>query len=338
MTGASDDATLTAMLAAVERAPALYRPSRYWQRLNRDHLASLASPEGFAHFKRTLNESYFQFGLYAFPRALLTIVGRWMTHHDVRALTARFERPTRARFAPLLAPATALFAEAVATLRGGDSLWDLEEPAVGDPMVVRWGRRRTTQDICHSVEEYLAMRNALADRRLARVGELGAGYGRVAWTWLHLDRSTQYYVIDIPPALYVSQRYLGEVLPDVPTFRFRPFASYGEVAAEISAARLVFLMPHQLELLPDRHLDLMLTISTLHEMRHEQIVNYLRLVDAKCASAFYLKQWRSWRNPVDGIEVARGDYVMPSGWTIVFDRKPLLPREFFEALYVRTVA
>lgn len=126
------------------------------------------------------------------------------------------------------------------------------------------------------------------------------------------------------------------MLPDVPTFRFRPFTRFVDVADELVSARLAFLLPHQLELLPDRHFDLILTISTLHEMRREQIRNYLRLVDRKAAHAFYVKQWRRWRNPADGIEVTRRDYDMPAGWVASFDRRPLLPREFFEALYVRT--
>jgi putative sugar O-methyltransferase len=334
MTGAADP-VLDAMLEDAAQTDPLYRPSRFWEGLNQQHLATLSSADGFAHFKRTLNERYFQFGFYAFPRAFPALLARQLRRPDPRVATARFERPTRARFASLLAPSIALYADAVATLRGGELLWTLDEPALGDPVVVRWGSRRTTQDLAHSVEEYLAVRNALPDRSFERVVELGAGYGRVAWVWLRTSPRARYVIVDIPPALYVAQRYLTSVLPDIPMFRYRPFARYAEVASEFERARLAFLLPHQLALLPAGHFDLFLTISTLHEMRPEQIANYLRLVDEKCAGAFYLKQWRSWRNPTDDVIVARDRYVMPPRWSLAFDRTPLLPREFFEALYVR---
>lgn len=328
-------ADLAAMFAELDRADPLYRPSRYWEELNVEHIRTLITPEGYARFKRTLNDSYFQFGFYAFPRALAGLVWRWTRRRDCSVLGARFERPTRAKYHALLAPALALYAEAVASLPGGELLRALNEPSVGDPLVVRYGRWRTTQDLCHSVEELCAVRSALPAPAPRTVAELGAGYGRLAFAWLSTDPAVSYYVIDIPPALFLAQRYLTEVLAGVPTFRFRPFARFADVAAELLAARLVFLEPHQLTLLPDRHFDLMLTISTLPEMRRDQVQNYLRLVDLKSARAFYLKQWRRWRNPVDDVETAMEDYRLPPSWTLRFRRPPLLPREFFEALYVR---
>lgn len=198
------DPVLEEMFQELSAADPLYRPSLYWQQLNRSHLAALTSPGGFAHFKRTLNESYFQFGFYAFPRALATLSLRWLRHRDLRVVTAGFETPTSARFACLLALGTALYAEAVASLPNGDLLRTLDEPAVGDPIVVRWGTKRTTQDLCHSVEEYLAIRQALRDLPFRRVAEIGAGYGRDAWVWLKTDPTVRYFIVDIPPALYVS--------------------------------------------------------------------------------------------------------------------------------------
>ena len=127
-------------------------------------------------------------------------------------------------------------------------------------------------------------------------------------------------------------------MPELRTFRFRPFDSYSGVAAEMEQAQLVFIEPHQLPLVPDRHFDAMLTISTLQEMRPEQIARYLELMDQKTAGAIYLKQWRRWRNPVDDVVVAMGDYRLPDEWEPILSRSPIMPREFFEALYLRRPA
>jgi putative sugar O-methyltransferase len=325
------------MFAELERADPVYRPSAFWEQLNAAHLDALTQGGGFAHFKRTLNDTYFQFGFYAFPRALPLLLWQWARHVDPSVLGARFDPPAAVRFGRLLAPSIALYAEAVARAPHGALLRELEEPPLGDPIVVRYGHRSVTQDLCHSVDERASIVGGVAGRHpLRRVAELGAGYGRLAYVWLRADAHAQYSIVDIPPALYVSQRYLTTVLPEMPAFHFRPFERYADVADEMAAARLVFLEPHQLELLPDRQFDVSITISTLQEMRPEQIAKYLALLDAKTASAIYLKQWRRWRNTVDDVVVSMADYGLPAGWGEVFNRRPLVPREFFEALYVRT--
>src|SRR5439155_24062903 len=141
----------------------------------------------------------------------------------------------------------------------GALLRNLEEPVLGDPIIVRYGRRRVAQDLCHSVEERASIIGGVRGRHaLQRIAELGAGYGRLAYVWLRGDPTAQYTLIDIPPALYVSQRYLTTVLPELPAFRFRSFDRYSDVANEMAAARLVFLEPQQLSLLPDRHFDAMI--------------------------------------------------------------------------------
>lgn len=104
---------------------------------------------------------------------------------------------------------------------------------------------------------------------------------------------------------------------------------------EMAAARLVFLEPHQLRLLPDQHFDATITISALQEMRPEQVASDLALLVAKTAGAIYLKQWRRWRNPVDDVVLSMDDYRLPGGWDRVFSLRPLVPRAFFEALYLR---
>jgi putative sugar O-methyltransferase len=325
------------MFAALDHADALYRPSAFWQRLNAEHLRALVDGTGFAQFKRTLNETYFQFGFYAFPRALPILLSHWARHLDLSVFGARFDPPAAVRFGRLLAPSVALYAETVAGTPHGGLLHELEEPTLGDPIVVRYGRRRVTQDLCHSVEERASIIAGVGEHHaLQRIAELGAGYGRLAYVWLRADPTAQYTLIDIPPALYVSQRYLTTVLPELPAFRFRPFDRYADVASEMSAARLVFLEPQQLPLLPDRYFDATITISTLQEMRPEQIENYLALLVAKTAGAIYLKQWRRWRNPDDDVLIAMDDYRLPNGWDPIFSRRPLIPRTFFETLYLRS--
>ena len=88
------------------------------------------------------------------------------------------------------------------------------------------------------------------------------------------------------------------------------------------------LEPQQLEKLPDEYADLMLTVSTLHEMRADQILHYLRVVDRLCGGAFYSKQWRRFYNDLDDITPTRETYPIPLRWSLVFERSALVPRTF----------
>ena len=48
-----------------------------------------------------------------------------------------------------------------------------------------------------------------------RVIELGAGHGRVANVILHAVANVQVVIVDIPPALYVSQWYLSNLFQSI---------------------------------------------------------------------------------------------------------------------------
>jgi putative sugar O-methyltransferase len=324
-------------LAALRAAAPIHQPSRFWEELSANHVAILSSPDGYAHFKRSLNYQYFQFGLTASRFPLLSLAARWLRRPDPRVLGARFDGPM-SRLPKLvdrllLPVPLALYASAVARLPRGGLLATLAEPAIGDPVVIRFGDLRLTEDLCHSVEERASILEGLEDRPPRRVLELGAGYGRFAYVLMQAQPGTKYTIVDIPPALYVSQRYLTDALPDRRVFRFRPFADHASVADEMAAADVVFLEPQQLELLPDRSFDLGVTISTLHEMRTDQISHYIRELDRLCG-AVYTKQWRRFHNQRDGVVISATDYPIPERWHPVFHRSPIFPRTFFEALYL----
>jgi hypothetical protein len=130
----------------------------------------------------------------------------------------------------------------------------------------------------------------------------------------------RYIVVDIPPALYISQRYLAGQFPDRKVFRFRNFCDYSEVMDEFHESQIAFLLPGQLELLPDRTADLFLAIDSLHEMRPEQIEYYFDLIDRLTGRFFYFKCWKNTKIPYDNITLTEGDYPVRPHWFKVFWR------------------
>ncbi len=330
---------LEEMLAEMRDAPRIVQPSAFWEAWNEEHMRLLADA-GFARFKQTINRNYFNW----MPRSPLDdqflVVARDGLRRagSLRSMAARLDDPAdmallpRASHRRTHAIFLALLWEYVNDRDANRLLERLQEPVLGCPIVVRHRGRRISQDLCNSVHELGSMLEH-RHRRVETVIELGGGYGRLAWTLLQAFPRTRYVLVDIPPALAVAQRYLTELLPEVRTFAFRRFDDPRAVASDIAAAQLVFLTPNQLAGLPSLDADLFVNISSLHEMRIEQIDFYLREVDRHCSGTFYTKQWKSSTNPFDGVVIERDDYPIPRRWAPIYSRDHAIQTGFFEALY-----
>ena len=334
------------MRSEVEAGPEIYRPSRFWTRLNQLHDEQLAN-SGIERFKRTVNQSYFNWRLGIRDPQVLSLA-RWLVRHPHPAIvSARVEDwrgfETQDRTNPLsLRRRRWLYEMAVAALwevaRDRDRLGllaELEEPELGLPVTVRYRGRRISQDLANSAMELYPIAEAQGSDRPGSAGvlELGAGYGRLAWLFLAAFPGLRYFIVDIPPALAIAQDYLTTLFPDRPTFRFRRFSDYRDVAAEIDAAQIGFLTPNQLEAAPAWHAGTFINISSLGEMRPDQIETYTALIGRHTDGIFYSKQWKVSPNPADGVTIAQSDYPVLPGWVQLYSRPHPIQTKFFEAAY-----
>jgi putative sugar O-methyltransferase len=336
------------MLEEMRSAPEIVRPSAYWTYLNELNVDQLAAT-GFAEFKRTVNQNYFNF----LPTGLgseqfRAVLKAWLAHPSTAVFGARVLDPghledyARRRNPLRFRHRRAGYAAFVAMLweharrRDTRGLLDrLEEPELGHPLVVRHRGRRISQDLCNSVLEATSVLDAIPGGAVGGNGvlELGAGYGRLAWVFLEAFPDLRYFVVDIPPALAVAQEYLTRLFPGRPAFRFRRFSKYADVRAEMEDARIGFLTPNQLDLVPPWGAGLFVNVSSLHEMRPDQIAHYLGKVGEHCSGHFYSKQWERSTNPYDRVVIRREDYPIPAAWETVFLRRHPVQTLFFEALY-----
>jgi putative sugar O-methyltransferase len=339
---------LDAMFDEMRRAPAIVRPSVFWESLNERNVRQLRE-DGFESFKQTVNRNYFQF-LPADPRneQFQAVLRSWLKRPTPRPFGARFTDRSR-----LGAPSDGIRSRALARYKGSlyrlyvALLWDyvhgrdrlglldrLEEPELGRPISFNYRGRRISEDLCNSVLEATSVAEALPappDRDV--VVELGSGYGRLAWVFLEAFPRIRYVLVDIPPALAIAEEYLSRLFPDRTVFRFRHFDAHEQVAAELEQAEIAFLTPNQLDIVAPLEAGLFLNVSSLHEMRPEQIAHYLGRIGTHCRGHFYSKQWLRSVNPDDGVVIHREDYPIPSDWTPVFDRVHPVQTQFFEALY-----
>jgi len=329
-------ATLERMFAALDKGDEVFRPSAFWQTINARNVADLRE-SGLDNFKRTLARTYFTFTFFT-DSAQFRFLARRTKLRDwpavlSGALSLRDDQLSLPSLASLSILTKMLW---LYTLRrdSGALLQNISEPAYGSPFDIRVAGKLVSQDLANSVLEFQSICSDMAPGfEPRRVVELGAGYGRNAFVFLNVFPKLKYAIVDIPPALYVSQQYLRAVFEGEKIFAFREFENYAEIAEEYEASRLAFLLPHQARLLPAKSCDVFVNISSLHEMLPKQIAAYLELVDRLTSGWFYMKQWKASRNIFDGVVIREDDYPIPQTWRQVYKRPAAVQTKFFEALY-----
>jgi putative sugar O-methyltransferase len=327
---------LQAMFADLQQGPPEVQPSKYWVELNRSDESQLLAV-GFANFKRTVARHYFTWTqIWPWDSQLRFLMSQLPVSVTCANILRTF-RPIKHQHIPV--------PQSLALNFLSHMLWDyasrtcpflnqLAEPEIGNPPRLLRNGRLISQDLANSALEAQSILAGLPGTSgVKRVAELGAGYGRNAQVLLSLLPNVRYVVIDIPPALYVSQRYLSSVFPTRKVFTWRPFESYAEIKDEFEQADLAFVLPSQIELLPDAYFDLFVNVSSLHEMRLEQIRYFFtqirRLV--RDQGWFYLKAWKVSRIPFENIVIRQEEYPLAE-WRILFERQAMVQTRFFEAL------
>lgn len=318
------------MAADMETAPEVVQPSKYWQDLNRRHFERMTS-QGIDSFKRTLAKDYFTWmrvlpwdpqirfllGNLPLSAILRAVIGTFQKHEHIplaESMALNFLTRLLWQYAERLAPS---------------ELSKLEEPQFGNPPRIIHKGRLISQDLANSVLEHQSI------QKVARgtICELGGGYGRNAYVTASLARIGKYIMVDIPPAIGVAQRYLTTAFPDKKHFWHRSFDDFESVRAEFESADFAYLTPHQLSLLPQGSVDLFVNISSLHEMRHDQIAYYIGEIRRvlKSGGHFYLKAWKESHIPFENIIVREEDYPL-DGFHEIYRRTPRVQTAFFETL------
>ena len=202
-----------------------------------------------------------------------------------------------------------LYAEA----HGDQRVLALGEPALGNPPPVLWRGKLVSQDLANCALEAEAIVRALDGRTPTSILEIGAGYGRTAYSLLGLFPEASYTIVDIEPALTLSRFYLTTLYPG----RDVRYVDAGQGVLDVDAG-----------------IDLAVSISSLHEMTPEQVSSHLLLLDEVVVDGVvFLKQWESWHNPVDDVLMEFDRYPIPAAWSLVFREPSPVQTRFAQAAW-----
>jgi SAM-dependent methyltransferase len=332
---------IAGMFLALAKGEPLARPSRYWEELNKMNLAQL-SAHGYENFKRTIALNYFTWvRILPWDSQIIFLCKNLSLSAIFRAIWKAFGISTQRYFSTIDVVQSfsygllgSLLWEYVLRLSFAEALLALREPPEGNPpFLYPRPDMRVSQDLANSLLEYDSLQSAI--RAPGTILELGAGYGRNAFVIMKLHPKVKYVLVDIPPALWIAERYLSTIFPEKRVFRYRDFEKFEDVADEYERAEIAFLLSSQLAALPIDSVDLVINISSLHEMRGDQVAYYMERFDhvLKAGGHLYIKQWKEAKVLFEGVTLVEADYPIPPAWVTITNRTARVQTRFFEALY-----
>ncbi|WP_049660381.1 putative sugar O-methyltransferase [Kitasatospora sp. MY 5-36] len=142
---------------------------------------------------------------------------------------------------------------------------------LGSPITVTHDGDRVCMDYLLAVHELdFISRHLPLDG--ARVLEIGAGYGRTCHAIFANHRVEEYCIVDLARVLSLSRAYLGRVLApeDFARVRFVPVDDTDDLDRALGGSRF----------------ELCLNIDSFAEMPPGTVLNYLDLVDRRCAALY----------------------------------------------------
>lgn len=335
-------------------------PSRFWSKHLKHHLEMLKT-QGIENFKRTVGHHYINFmSLDVHFDQFQSALRLWRFHNSKRPLNVVSRRPgaddgfkysgeadyrlSRSEFWSAYVFMTALLYEYALLDDDIGILRLISERRIGNPLDIYLphpmacdshdGQNSSfliSQDISHISRELNYMSRLGVDFTGKRILEIGAGYGRLCEPILLLG-ANQYVIVDISPALIISEFYLRNVLPaDRRVFGYRDFDSWTSVEEEFLSSDVVFLSAHQIKFIPSEYFDLSINILSIMEMSRRSQTFYHNEIARVTRGYFYSKQYLRQENNDDIQVTTRDSYSYPGEFSLIdFRLDPAFSRVYQE--------
>jgi putative sugar O-methyltransferase len=298
-----DFPALDAMVRDMGNADELYRPGNYWQ-VYFDRFYPILRSEGLAKFRASGQPTYRSMGvsgkpfileddLSAFwfsdlPAIKRAILGLLVHTGIYRKLNSRSIGALHDTF---VAFENVLFQLALQ----GDTEWEIlriQDSGEGAPRDLFHPHGHPgvgyTISFLRNFLEYRWAKRFVDFGSVATILEIGGGYGAQAEVLLKLYPSiTKYILCDIPPQLYIQERYLEAVFPGKVT-GFMETRSL-ETIDLAATKRILIIAPWQLPRLRST-VDLFWNSASFQEMEPPIVENYARLVTKLGTRYVYLKE------------------------------------------------
>ena len=172
-----------------------------------------------------------------------------------------------------------------------------------------------------------------------RILEIGAGYGRTANLMLSLKKNIKYIIADLPPSIYISRLNLIKHFPNLKIYSAFKANNSHDMMKIINDNDIVFILPHQLELINRKTFDIAFAIGSLLEMEKKDVKRYMKLIN-KLSNSLYMKVFENSGLPFSFYQFyrsyVRSDYFIKDRWKEKFNENCIVPDYMVHMGYIIT--
>ena len=193
-----------------------------------------------------------------------------------------------------------------------------------------------TTDKLVSLLDYKKINENINLSKVKNVLEIGAGSGRFTQTFLTFNQNTKYIICDIPPAIYISYKRLKKVFKNKKVKLCFNCDNYVDFKKEYNQNDILFIFPHQIEILKSNIIDLVIAIDCVHEMDKKTIKYYFENIN-HFSKFLYFSVWKKTRVPLSSAfkstsnyldSSSKTDYQIPTNWKLINQSSLYFPENF----------
>ncbi len=167
-------------------------------------------------------------------------------------------------------------------------LLEAKDSNFGEPIGFIRDKKFYTNYFLNILIEYHHINKNFKNVKIKNVVELGAGTGILANIFLQLNKSVKYFIIDIPPTLFIAEYYLRNL-----GYRIYGYNELKKNNKNFKNFDIILLPTWKLNLLKNINIDLFINQASFQEMEKYQSLYYLNFFK-KNSKYLYL------RNAING--------------------------------------
>ena len=271
-----EDGGLRHMLADMEAAPDLYKPTNFWNS-GLEAIVKDIEAEGMENFRTHPSAAFFYVPVYAsntlrkYGKYLLPLVDRMRPRKRAKAMV-RLTRSDRARLDYRILRAT--------SVAGGLDIDSVSESDAGGGERFEFDGKSYSRSMLNYMRALNLLKKTVDTSGIRSVLEIGGGYGTLGEILLKAQPEGSLYVnVDIPPVAAVSTYYLQQVFGADQVLCYTDSREMAQIDLEALKGRYkaVVLCPWQLPKLKGQF-DLFANFMSFQEMEPDVVANYISLV------------------------------------------------------------
>jgi len=189
----------------------------------------------------------------------------------------------------LIADMQNMYFDNVSALDKNHILERVEDSKIGNPLGFNKNGKFYTREFLNEIDQILFIENCIEYKDIDSVIEVGSGLGLKADVGLKVNPKLKYYLVEIPPPLYISQKYLIANNYRVLTYdeiKNKNIKNIKDI--NINDYDAVCLAPWMMDILKDAKFDILINEHFFTRLEPKIVQKYLDILLPKIKKAVYL--------------------------------------------------